>query len=100
MYPWVESFGIEPGKSNTEYFFRALLCVPEVIDDMQRAMVDFPDDFRTTVSFGCLSSTISERYETSTLVFTDGSKSADGMGFVVYFPGVRQVENRLMHEPA
>jgi hypothetical protein len=42
----VESLGIEPGRSYTEYSFRALLCVPECVDDMRRAMVDFPDDFR------------------------------------------------------
>jgi ribonuclease HI len=37
------------------------------------------------------------RYETSTLVFMDGSISADGTGFGVYVPGVRQVGYRL-HE--
>jgi hypothetical protein len=46
---WVESLGIEPGRSYTDYSFRALLCVPENADDMQRAMVDFSDDFRPTV---------------------------------------------------
>jgi hypothetical protein len=46
-----------------------------------------------------LSSTISEKYETSTLVFTDGSKSGDGTGFGVYVLGVRQVGYRLQ-EPS
>jgi hypothetical protein len=76
----VESLGIETGRSYTEYNFGTLLCVPEVVDDMRRAMVDFPDDIRPTVSSGCLSSIISERYETSTLGFTDDSKSADRTG--------------------
>jgi hypothetical protein len=62
-------------------------------------MVYFPDDFRPTVSFGCLSSIISERYETSTLVFTDGSKSAYGTGFIVYVPGVQQV-GYCLHTPS
>jgi hypothetical protein len=98
-YPWVDSLGIEPGRSYTEYSIRALLCVPEVVDDMRRAMVDVSDDFRTTVSSGCITSIISVRYETSTLVFMDGFKSADGTGFGVYVPGVRQVGYRL-HEPS
>jgi hypothetical protein len=41
---------------------------------------------------------ISERYETSTLVFMDGSKLADEMGFDVYVPGVQHDGYRL-HEP-
>jgi hypothetical protein len=36
--------GIEPGRSYSEYSFRALLCVPEDIDDMRKAVVDFPDE--------------------------------------------------------
>jgi hypothetical protein len=44
-YPWVETLGFEPGRSYTEYSFRALLYVPEVVNYMRRAMVDFPDDF-------------------------------------------------------
>jgi hypothetical protein len=59
---------------------------------MRRAMVDFLDDFRMT---GSLSPTISEKYETFTLVFTDGSKSPDETGFGVYVLGVRQVGYRL-----
>jgi hypothetical protein len=70
----------KPSRSYTEYSFRALLCLLEVLD-MRKAMVDFLDDFRLT---GSLSSTISEKYETSNLVSTDGSKSADGTGFGVY----------------
>jgi hypothetical protein len=37
--------GIKPGRSYTEYSFRALLCVPEDVDDMQKAMADFADVF-------------------------------------------------------
>jgi hypothetical protein len=69
----------------------------KVLCDMQRAMVDFPDDFRPTIR--CLSLIISEKYETSTLAFTDGFKSADGAGLGVYVPGVRQIRYRL-HEPS
>jgi hypothetical protein len=31
------------------------LCVPEVVDDTRRAMIDFGDDFYPIVSSGCLS---------------------------------------------
>jgi hypothetical protein len=93
-YQWKDSLGIEPGRSYTDYNFRALLCVPKVVDDMRKAMVDFSDDFRTTVSSGCLNSKISVRYETSTLVFMDGYISADGTGFGVYVPvGYRMYED-------
>jgi hypothetical protein len=53
-FPWVESLGIEPCRSYTEYSFRAILSIPEVVDDMRRGMVDFPDEFRPTVSTSCL----------------------------------------------
>jgi hypothetical protein len=66
---------------------------------MRRAMVEFPDDYLLTVSSVCLSSIISEKYETFTLVFTDGSKAADGTGFSVYVPGVRQI-GYCLHEPS
>jgi hypothetical protein len=39
------------------------------------------------------------RYETSTLQFTDGFKSADGTGLGVYVPGVQQV-GYCLHEPS
>jgi hypothetical protein len=97
-YPWVESLGIEPGRSYTEYSFRPLLFVPEVLNDMRRAMVDFPDVFRPTVSSGCLFSIISEIYGISTLIFTDVSKSDDGTGFGLYVPNVWQV-GCCLHEP-
>jgi hypothetical protein len=48
----------------------------------KRQSVDFPDDFCPTC---CLSSII--------------SRSADGTGYGVYVPGVRQVRYRL-HEPS
>jgi hypothetical protein len=79
--------GIEPGRSYIEYSSRALLSVPE--EDMRRPII----------SSGCLSTIISKIYETSTLVFTDVSKSDDGTGFGVYVPGVRKVGYRL-HEPS
>jgi hypothetical protein len=50
-YPWVKSFEIEHGRSYTDYSFWALLFGPEVVDDMQRAMVDFLDDYRPTDNF-------------------------------------------------
>jgi ribonuclease HI len=81
--------GIEPGRSYIEYSFRALLSVPEVIEDMRCPII----------SSGCWSTIISEKYKISTLVFTDGSKSVDETGFGVYVPGVRQVGYRL-HEPS
>jgi hypothetical protein len=57
-YPWVELLGIYPGRSYTEYSFRVLMCVTKIVDNMRRAMIDFPDDFRPTVR--CLSSISSE----------------------------------------
>jgi hypothetical protein len=79
-YPWVELLGIEPGRPYSEYSF---LCVPEVVDDVQGATVDF------ILMISCLSSKTSQRYKTSTLVFTNGSKSTNGTGFGVYVPGVQ-----------
>jgi hypothetical protein len=72
-YPWVESLGIEPGRSHTEYNFQVLLSVPEVVDDIcEEEWLTFQ-----------ISSIISERYETSTL--------ADWTGFGVNVPGVQHV---------
>jgi hypothetical protein len=41
---------IEPGRSYIEYSFLAHLSGSEVVDDMRKAMVDFPDDYRPTIS--------------------------------------------------
>jgi hypothetical protein len=63
-------------------------------------MVEFLDDFHLTVSTGLLIFTIiSEKYKTSTLIFTDGSQSTNETGYKVYVPGVLQVGYRL-HEPS
>jgi hypothetical protein len=88
---------IEPDRSYTECSFQALLFIPKVED--VKAMVDFLDGFCTTLSSHCLSLISSEKYETSTLVFTDGSKSENVMVFGVYVPGLRQV-GYCLHEPS
>jgi hypothetical protein len=63
------------------------LSVPEVVEDMQSALADFPHAMHSVVSFSCLCSIISERFSASTLIFTDGSRSEDGTGFEIYVPG-------------
>jgi hypothetical protein len=50
--------------------------------------------FRPTISSGCSTTEYSEKYDTSSLVLMDGSRSAHRMGFGVNAFGVRQVWNR------
>jgi hypothetical protein len=61
---------------------------------MRWVMVDFSDDFRPTVSSGCLSSIMSEKYETCTI--KPANQRMERIS-VYYVPGVRQIGYRL-HE--
>jgi hypothetical protein len=95
----VRALGIEPSDSYVQHNFRALLSVPEVVEDMRSALVDFPHELHSVVSSSCFSSIIYERFSSSTLIFTDGSRSEEGTGFGIYVPGQQSFRYRLQ-EPS
>jgi hypothetical protein len=95
----VRALGIEPRDSYVQHNFRALLSVPEVVEDMRSALVDFPHALPSVVSSSDFSSIISERFSGSTLIFTDGSRSEEETGFGIYVPGQQRFGYRLQ-EPS
>jgi hypothetical protein len=95
----VRALGIEPRDSYVQHNFWALLSAPEVVGDMRSALADFPHATTSVVSSSCFSSFISERFSGSTLIFTDGSRSEEGIGFGIYVPGQHSFGYRLQ-EPS
>jgi hypothetical protein len=84
---YFSALGIEPRDSYIQHDFWALLSVPEVVEDMRSALVDFPHALHSVVSSSCFSSIVSERFSGSSLIFTDGYRSEEGPGFGIYVPG-------------
>jgi ribonuclease HI len=95
----VRELEIEPRDSYVQHNFRALLSVPEVVEDMRIALADFPHALHSVVSSSCFSSIISEKFSGSTLIFTDGSRSEEGTGFGIYVPG-QQGFGYCLQEPS
>jgi hypothetical protein len=82
----VRALEIEPRDSYVQHNFRALLSVPEVVEDMRSVLADFPHTLHSVVSFSCFSFIISERFNRSTLIFMDFSRSEEGTGFGISVP--------------
>jgi hypothetical protein len=95
----VRALGIEPRDSYVQHNFRALLSVPEIVEDMRSVLADYLHALHSVVSSSCFSSIVSERFSGSTLIFTDGSKLEKGTGVEIYVLGQQGFGYRL-EEPS
>jgi hypothetical protein len=68
----VESYNLEPARSVYEYPLGALLHVPKVNDEVERELSYISRDCYQTV-VPCLVASKSSRFESSVVLFTDGS---------------------------
>jgi hypothetical protein len=79
----VEGYNLESVRSVYEYPLGAILHVPEVNDEVERELSSISKDFYQTVVPRLVAS-VSSRFESSAVLFTDGSKGEVGTGFGVY----------------
>jgi hypothetical protein len=79
----VEGYYLEPVRSVYEYSRGALLHVPEVNNEVERKLSFISRDCYQTI-VPCLVASVSSRFESSVVFFTDGSKGEAGTRFGVY----------------
>jgi hypothetical protein len=78
----VEGYNLKPVRSVYEYLLGALLHMPEINDEVERELSSISKDCYQTVGHRLVAS-VSSRFESSAVFFTDGSKGEAGIGFGV-----------------